>query len=184
MQQRAVFSDETSLKILSDPYRIRILDEFQRRGVPSTVKQVADALGDSSAKVSFHVKKLLDTGVLAEDHTELIRGITARYFRLVYESIVLKYPQDAAVVSRSSISHLAGTVTAQLSSELEHFHQNPSKPFVMTQETLYVTDAEAEEIRDTIIALTTRLQRPHGDAVPVSFYAFLLPPSSPEKPDD
>ena len=61
---------------------------------PATCKQLADAMGISASSVTHHMKKLEKLGLVELDHTELIRGITAKYWRFI--SHVGKRPRRRA----------------------------------------------------------------------------------------
>lgn len=71
-------------KIISDPYRMKILDIMIQNGNPMTVTMIADELGEVPAKVHYHVKKFLSLDILKLEHTELINGITAKYYIVYY----------------------------------------------------------------------------------------------------
>ena len=78
---RVITTDE-ELKIFSDPYRMKIIRTYMSNGVPLTVKQCADYMGEVPAKVHYHVKKLISINVLELDHVEVINGINAKYYYL------------------------------------------------------------------------------------------------------
>ena len=71
-------------KIISDPYRMKILDIMLSNGNPMTVSMIADELGEVPAKVHYHVKKFLSLDILKLDYTEVINGITAKYYKIYY----------------------------------------------------------------------------------------------------
>lgn len=54
--EHKVLSTIEEIKIYSDPYRIQIMNMFNRQGRPSTVKEIADQMGEVPAKVHYHVK--------------------------------------------------------------------------------------------------------------------------------
>lgn len=66
-----------------------ILRLLQLAGRPMTPKELSDKMGISASSVTFHIKKLVELGVVALDHTEQIRGITARYYRPLNVSVRL-----------------------------------------------------------------------------------------------
>lgn len=87
---RHIESDE-EIKIFSDPYRMRIINAYIKAGEPMTVKGVADMMGEVPAKVHYHVKKLISIDILVLDHTKVINGITAKYYRLTTDSFRVAY---------------------------------------------------------------------------------------------
>lgn len=62
----ALVLDARSLRGIAHPLRWRILTLLQRRG-PLTGKAVSEALGRSSASVSYHLRQLQAYGFIAED---------------------------------------------------------------------------------------------------------------------
>lgn len=72
-----------------NPARQDILRLLQLAGRPMTPKELSDKMGISASSVTFHIKKLVELGVVALDHTEKIRGITARYYRPLNVSVRL-----------------------------------------------------------------------------------------------
>ena len=72
-----------------NPARQDILRLLQLAGRPMTPKELADKMGISASSVTFHIKKLAGLGVVALDHTEQIRGITARYYKALNVSVRL-----------------------------------------------------------------------------------------------
>ena len=87
---RYIETDE-EIKIFSDPYRMKIINAYIKAGQPMTVKGVADMMGEVPAKVHYHVKKLISIDILRLDHTEVINGITAKYYALTTDSFRVAY---------------------------------------------------------------------------------------------
>jgi Predicted transcriptional regulators len=80
MEETKELNTVEEIKVLSDPFRYKILNCFYKVGVPSTVKQIADNLGEVPAKVHYHVKKMEKTGILILTHTKEVNGIVAKYY--------------------------------------------------------------------------------------------------------
>ena len=78
------------LDVYMNPQRQRLLHEMQVLAQPATCKQLADAMGISASSVTHHMKKLESLGLVELDHTEVIRGITARYWRAVPTDVSLR----------------------------------------------------------------------------------------------
>ncbi|WP_336779688.1 helix-turn-helix domain-containing protein [Paenibacillus illinoisensis] len=93
MQQK-VLSTIEEIKIYSDPYRIQILNMFNKQGRPSTVKEIADKLGEVPAKVHYHVKKLEKIGLLTIVSTREINGIIAKYYEPFQGKIHLRHEDE------------------------------------------------------------------------------------------
>lgn len=68
------------VQIFSVPYRIKILDCMYSMGVPSTVKNIADKMGETPAKIHYHVKKMEQVGIIKLVYTKNINGIIAKFY--------------------------------------------------------------------------------------------------------
>lgn len=78
---------EEAYRVVIEPYRVKIMKAFENYGRAATVKEIADVLGDSAAKVSYHFKKMQSIDMFELEHEELINGIKAKYYQLKYDSI-------------------------------------------------------------------------------------------------
>lgn len=82
-----VLSGKKELDIYINPQRQKLLRCMKIAGVPMTPKQLSDQLGISASAVQHHIKKLVELGIVALDHTEVIRGITASYYQVLPKTI-------------------------------------------------------------------------------------------------
>ena len=73
--------DLESAKLLTDPFKLRLLEEFARG--PVTTKQVADRMGEKAPRLYRHVDALYDAGLLTLVEEKPKRGTVERYFRTV-----------------------------------------------------------------------------------------------------
>jgi ArsR family transcriptional regulator len=62
-------------KALADPARVRIVNRLASSSEPVCVCHLTEPLGLSQATVSFHIKKLMDAGLLDREQ----RGVWAYY---------------------------------------------------------------------------------------------------------
>ncbi|MEA5010361.1 MAG: helix-turn-helix domain-containing protein [Angelakisella sp.] len=104
---------ETALRIFMLPLRQDILRLLQVHGEAMTAKQIADTLHITPSSAKHHLLKLASIGLVEEDHTELIHGITARYYRRIPAEISMggdniddpSHPKKVAVL-RSVVSKI------------------------------------------------------------------------------
>lgn len=82
--KRKVIKTNEEFKVISDPYRMKILSVVAGSEEGMTVKMIATELNEVPAKVHYHVKKLIAADILMLDHTEEINGITAKYYIAKY----------------------------------------------------------------------------------------------------
>lgn len=69
------------LNIYMNPVRQQLLRFLSIGQGPMTPKMLANKLSISPSSVQHHIKKLLSLGVIELDHTELINGITASFYK-------------------------------------------------------------------------------------------------------
>lgn len=84
-----IASSEEELQVLSSPQRQRIFKILQSEGIPMHGKEIGDRLGVKAASAHYHLKKLERIGVIKQSHTQLINGITARYYEVTVDSVIL-----------------------------------------------------------------------------------------------
>jgi predicted ArsR family transcriptional regulator len=83
MQPKEItLGSKEELKIFMNPQRQQVLRMMSISGKPATAKMIADRMGFSASAAQHHLKKLMQIGLVEQDHTEVINGITAVYFKL------------------------------------------------------------------------------------------------------
>ena len=82
-----VLSGKKELDIYVNPQRQNLLRCMRIVGIPMTPKQIADRIGISPSSVQHHIRKLVELGIVELSHTELIRGITANYYRVLPKTV-------------------------------------------------------------------------------------------------
>jgi len=75
MSERDAATTAKLFKALADPHRVRVLNLLAVSGEPVCVCDLTDPLGLSQPTVSFHMKKLMDAGLLEREQ----RGVWAYY---------------------------------------------------------------------------------------------------------
>lgn len=89
MKAVMLINDLEKMKTISDPLRVQILSILIRR--KATVKQVADEIGESSAKLYYHVKALQKQGMIRIVAMEEKGGILEKYYRAVAKGYKIDY---------------------------------------------------------------------------------------------
>ncbi len=100
-------ASEKELKIFMDPIRQRVLRAMEIAG-PMTSKRIADELGMTPASAKHHLTQLESIGLVELDHTEMIHGITAKYYRAVEADIKLgmgenKYLTEQIIITENQV---------------------------------------------------------------------------------
>jgi ArsR family transcriptional regulator len=75
MTKRDAEATASVFRALADPARVRIVNLLAASGEPLCVCNLTDPLGLSQPTVSFHMKKLMDAGLLDREQ----RGVWAYY---------------------------------------------------------------------------------------------------------
>lgn len=82
MSKKTIALSKTEdLKIFMSPVRQKLLRCMHINGCPMTAKAIADNLDISPSSAKHHINKLESLGIVELSHTELINGITARYYK-------------------------------------------------------------------------------------------------------
>jgi DNA-binding transcriptional ArsR family regulator len=87
-------STKQELDIYMNPTRQQILRQLSLSGTPMTPKMLADKLKISASGVQHHLKKLISLGVVELDHTEMIHGITASFYKLAPVQVQIGLEKD------------------------------------------------------------------------------------------
>ncbi len=90
MKEQITLKTQNELKIISNPLRMKILKSYYSYGKAATVKQMAVYMNLVPANIHYHVKKLVEIGVLELNHTDQINGIIAKYYLPVAKSIKIE----------------------------------------------------------------------------------------------
>ncbi len=116
-------------KLLSDPLRLRILQEFIER--PRTTMQVAESLGEKPSRLYRHVDALQGAGLLELKEERRKRGTTERYLQAIAHHFVIDptlFLPGAS--SRQKIESREGMIESlieMLRDELKQVYQRPHK---------------------------------------------------------
>jgi DNA-binding transcriptional ArsR family regulator len=80
-------SGKKELDIYINPQRQELLRRMKISGIPMTPKQLADQMGISASAIQYHIKKLIELGIVALNHTEHIHGILASYYEVLPKTV-------------------------------------------------------------------------------------------------
>ena len=147
------------LDVYMNPQRQRLLHEMQVLAQPATCKQLADAMGISASSVTHHMKKLESLGLVELDHTEVIRGITARYWRAVPTDVSLRANEGGDLQEEKMfLVDYLGLAHGELLSGV-----------------MYLTEDAAREFQDVVRAFVEKYDQPQEGAVPWEFSVACYP---------
>lgn len=86
MEDVHILNSLEEINILSDPIRLKII--LTLGTTPKTAQDLSDALGVSRSKIHYHLKILEQNGIIEVVDTELINGITQKYFLPVAKAFI------------------------------------------------------------------------------------------------
>jgi DNA-binding transcriptional ArsR family regulator len=96
-----VIRDAETLRIVSDPLRLRMLELMRER--PQTAKGLATALRVSRTKLYYHLNLLTDRGLIAVADTRLVSGIVEKQYRVTAYRMTV----DKALIGPTSVGNAA-----------------------------------------------------------------------------
>ncbi|WP_433948933.1 ArsR/SmtB family transcription factor [Paenibacillus taichungensis] len=174
--QRKVLSTIEEIKVYSDPYRIQIMNMFNKQGRPSTVKEIADQMGEVPAKVHYHVKKLEKIGLLTIVSTREINGIIAKYYEPFKGEIQLRNEDEEnsplKEVFRSETFKLLNEMFEQSRRRFMNQAENGDRMFISDM-TLYASREEVEQLYNNITKMCEPyLTKDRHDADQEVFHLF------------
>lgn len=152
------------IRIYSDPYRIQIMNEFQKIGRPATVKEIADSLGEVPAKVHYHVKKLESIGLVSIVDTKLVNGITAKYYEPFKGQIAIKkseFDETVQQVFQSETQKLLFNLFEDSKKRFLQANQGPAPEGTLMSHDVFLTKEEAAELTALINGFCEKHQ--HND---------------------
>ncbi len=155
-----VISTTEELKVISDPFRLQIINTYRRQDEPLTVKGCADMMHEVPAKVHYHVKKLLAVNVLVLDHIEIVNGINAKFYKLPNNSFKLALEDNDETMS-TNLKYLTNVVISQLEGFKMDFievtqkaardkEKNPHEIGWLSSSEIYLSEEEFDDVQTYI----------------------------------
>jgi DNA-binding transcriptional ArsR family regulator len=166
-----VLDSPEQFKALGHPLRHRLVNVLRQR--PATLGQLAAVLGSTKGTVGYHVKVLLDAGLLRPTRTRTVRGGTEQYFELVGSGFRPDLP---------------GTGGAEFLLNAALAEMVPGEPEQTVLTHLRLSEAEARALIDELarIAHEPRSETTEGNSygLLLSVYRTNIPRLPADAPDD
>jgi DNA-binding transcriptional ArsR family regulator len=161
-----VIADVETLKALSDPLRIRILEAMVQAATEGwTAKRIAAALGVGQTKLYHHLKILEERELIKPIDRQLVRGIMETSYRIAQLSLRL----DRDLLSsggeevRTEAQHTMSAVFDLARRDLEKALAagllpidglaDKTKPFMLNRGLMKMSPEKAAELRERLVAL-------------------------------
>ncbi len=160
-----VVSDVETLKALSDPVRLRILETMVREpGATWTVKRIATALGVGPTKLYHHIAILEERELIRPAGTRVVSGIIETSYRIAQLSVRLDRtllsaapddPAKAAVEEavRSIFDSTRDDVTAAMHAGTMGTGDRSGGRGMLRQDLTRLDPARADELKERLAAL-------------------------------
>lgn len=191
-----VINDVETLKALSDPLRIRILEAMVQAAAEGwTAKRISKALGVGQTKLYHHLKLLEDRELIKPVDRQLVRGIQETSYRIAQLSLRLDRNLLAAGGEdvRTTAQHAMSNVFDLARNDFERAlaigllpidgPADDSRPFMLNRGLMKLSPAKATEIRERLVALLEEYSaEPSGELTVGLFISLHAVPSSTAEP--
>ncbi len=143
-----IIESPEQIKAFTDALRIRILGVLRAR--PATNQQIADTLGEAHSKVLYHIRYLLDVGLIKLIDTQIKGGNVEKYYRAVAHLFDLRpasydVERDVALV-KPALDRLRSEMLASLM-------LFPALDAFMHSRVANISEAQLEEFNERLCAL-------------------------------
>lgn len=167
--------DVDTLKILADPYRLRLIEAIGEDRV--TVKEVAARMGEGVHRLYYHVRQLEEHGLLVQVASRVVSGIVEKTYALVGR----RFEVEPGLLGADAAGeeHLLAMVRSITGSAVEAIARAARAGVIgtgegkdgrmrVTRATLRLDDARARELVDRLDALVQEFgESPAEDDAPV-----------------
>lgn len=169
------------IKIISHPLRMKILKNYYSFSKPATVTQIAVHMGEVPANIHYHVMKLIEIAVLELDHTEVVNGIIAKFYKPTAHTI--KIEDDDEVMDKDRISEYDILVSNYFDEnkrsflkilEKESSHEKQQKEVPLISTTLHLTDSDYQGLLDYLKELSVKYNKSSEDTKACMFFGGLI----------
>jgi DNA-binding transcriptional ArsR family regulator len=123
-----VLTSLAQFKALGHPLRHRLLNVLRQR--PATLAQLAAALGSTKGTLAYHVKVMVDAGLLRQAGVRTVRGGTEQYFEPVSRTIQHGQddPRAAEFLISAAVAEMLPARPGQPEATLlRHFRLDPAQ---------------------------------------------------------
>ena len=179
-----IIESPEQIKAFTDPLRVRVLRILAERA--ATNQQIADVLGQPHAKVLYHVRFLVDVGLIKLVDTQIKGGNVEKYYRALANIFDLRPPQGDVDSDLALVQPALDTLWGDMIASVKTFPDYTAH--IQTRRKRMTPEKAAE-----FIGKLRTLLNEYGwddptpdddpDAVETRFAAFLFRDPGP-KPDD
>lgn len=136
------------IKAFTDPLRLRVLRMLCEDA--ATNQQLADALGEPHAKVLYHVRFLVEAGLIKLIDTQIKGGNVEKYYRAVARIFDLRPAPGDVETEQALIATVLDTLRQRMLTSLVEF---PDSVAHFHNREAWLTPDQVEEFNDRLVAL-------------------------------
>jgi predicted transcriptional regulator len=181
MEDTLVIDNVEKLKIFADPLRQQLIQAFCCN--PSTIKQVAEQIGEKPTRLYHHVELLEQNGFLEVVDSKQIRGTVEKYYQTVARKVIVDHALVGSLEEETGETEvkniLMNTLQACLVDARDHFDADASqRAVVLAQAKLSMTANQIkvlEEKLDALLAEIEAMDEQDDAQVSYSFTAACFP---------
>lgn len=157
MKDILVLRELDEIKAISHPYRLEILESFAEEQL--CAKQLSELLGEPHAKINYHIKALLNAGILELVEEKVKSGIIEKYYLPVAKMIIID--KSIMNVNNENVIQTLNQASISLFEKItEDFYRAAENNEVHTKHVshsneAYLTEKEADEI---VVELEAKLK--------------------------
>ena len=185
MEDTLVIETLDQLKIFADPLRQQLLQAFCCN--PSTVKQVAEQMGEKPTRLYHHVDLLEQNGFLEIVETKQVRGTVEKTYQTVARKIIVDHAMVGSLEEEADEPEFKKIVMNALQACLVDARDNLDEEFLQSKHQTAVVIAQAkvqmtptqlkvfEEKLDTLLKEINTLEHGDEEQTAYSFTAACFP---------
>jgi DNA-binding transcriptional regulator GbsR (MarR family) len=153
------------IRAVADPLRLRLVEALTREAL--TVTQLGERVGESPAKVHYHVRELERISVVRLVETRERGGILEKYYRAVAKSLQMA-PDVLRTAPRDEVTGMLNEwfqliITEALHAVNHHAdHPEEDEPLTMSSTSLYATKEEFRALLKDLGGHIKPLEEPRG----------------------
>lgn len=151
MEYEMIIETTEQLHALSHPMRQRILSVLSFDEM--TNKEISTALGESAPKVHFHVKELLNAGIIKLIKEEVKGSIVEKYYTATARSFRLSPSLELAKADEHMLYESTFHETYRNLIESVDYYEGSLPNSAISQENAWLTDQEIASIKEHLDAI-------------------------------
>lgn len=171
-QPYCVVESPEQIKAFTDPLRVRVLGILRRRA--ATNQQIADELGETHAKVLYHIRFLQNAGLIKLVETQVKGGNVEKYYRAVAQIFDIRPAPGDVQRDVALIKPVLDRVRAEMLASVMLF---PSEVAYFHNRTAHLTPEQLESFNQRLVELIAEYWQPETpsdpSAVEVRLGAFM-----------